>query len=119
MTTAPPKPASSKSSAMPKVRQTKLLIDGKWVDAASGKTFETLNPATGEVIAKVAEADKADVDKAVDAARRAFETGPWSQTSAAGRGVLLNRLADLIEANIDELAALETLDNGKPISDSR
>jgi aldehyde dehydrogenase (NAD+) len=60
-----------------KVRQTKMLIDGKWVDSASGKTFETINPATGEVIANVAEGDKADVDKAVKAARKAFEKGPW------------------------------------------
>src|SRR5262249_18415441 len=106
-----------KHPAHPKVQQTKLLIDGKWVNAASGKTFETLNPATGEVIAKVAEADKADVDKAVEAARAAFETGAWSKTSASERGRLLHKLADLVEKNIDELAALETLDNGKPISD--
>jgi aldehyde dehydrogenase (NAD+) len=108
-----------KHPAHPKVRQTKLLIDGKWVNAASGKTFETTNPSTGEVIANVAEADKADVDKAVDAARAAFETGPWSKTSASERGRLMHKLADLLEKNIDELAALETLDNGKPISDSR
>src|ERR1700691_3177470 len=108
-----------KTAAHPKVRQTKLLIDGKWVNAASGKTFETTNPSTGEVIAHVAEADKADVDKAVDAARAAFETGAWSKTSASERGRLMHKLADLLEKNIDELAALETLDNGKPINDSR
>src|SRR5580700_461601 len=107
-----------KKSTHPKVRQTKLLIDGKWVNAASGKTFETINPATGEVIAHVAEADKADVDKAVDAARQAFENGAWSKTTASERGRLLNKLADLMEQNKEELAALETLDNGKPISDS-
>src|ERR1700722_10976790 len=107
-----------KKSAHPKVRQTKLLIDGKWVNAASGKTFETINPATGEVIAHVAEANKADVDKAVDAARNAFENGAWSKTTASERGRLLNKLADLMEQNKEELAALETLDNGKPISDS-
>src|ERR1700734_1709240 len=107
-----------KHPAHPKVGQTKLLIDGKWVNAASGKTFETTNPSTGEVIAHVAEADKADVDKAVEAARRAFESGPWSQMSAAERGRLLNKLADLVEENKEELAALETLDNGKPINDS-
>lgn len=120
MTTAPSKPvaSTSKKRSVPKIRQTKLLIDGQWVDAASGKTFETLNPATGEVIAAVAEADKADVDKAVAAARRAFENSAWSEMPAAQRGQLLNRLADLIEQNKDELAALETLDNGKPISDS-
>src|ERR1700722_11487938 len=108
-----------KHPAHPKVGQTKLLIDGKWVNAASGKTFETTNPSTGEVIAHVAEADKADVDKAVDAARAAFETGAWSKTSASERGRLMHKLADLMEKNIDELAALETLDNGKPINDSR
>src|ERR1700733_14685595 len=107
-----------KSSAPVKVSQTKLLIDGKWVNAASGKTFETINPSTGDVIAHVAAADKADVDKAVDAARRAFETGAWSTTPASERGRLLNKLADLLEQNKEELAALETLDNGKPISDS-
>src|SRR2546425_7995854 len=79
------------------IHQTKMLIDGEWVDAASGKTFDTLNPATGEVIAHVAEGDKADVDKAVRAARRAYEKGPWRKMSARERGKLLWRLADLIE----------------------
>ena len=65
--------SAAKKVAAPKIRQTKMLIDGKWVDSVSGKTFETINPATGEVIARVAEGDKADVDKAVKAARRAFE----------------------------------------------
>jgi aldehyde dehydrogenase (NAD+) len=118
MTTATA-PASAAKSPRVQVRQTKMLIDGKWVDSASGKTFETLNPATGEVIARVAEGDKADVDKAAKAARRAFEKGPWRKMNARERGRLLNKLADLIEKNIDELAALETLDNGKPIRDSR
>jgi aldehyde dehydrogenase (NAD+) len=107
-----------KSSRKPQIRQTKLLIDGKWVNAASGKTFATLDPATGEEIAQVAEADKADVDKAVAAARRAFDAGPWPKTSAAERGNLLWKLADLVEQHKEELAALETLDNGKPIRDS-
>jgi len=106
-------------TARPKIRQTKMLIDGKWVDSTSGKTFETINPATGEVIARVAEGDKADVDKAVKAARKAFDRGPWRKMNARQRGRLLYRLADLIEQNFDELAALETLDNGKPIRDSR
>src|SRR5690348_17858076 len=97
------------------VRQTKMLIDGKWVDSQSGKTFETVNPATGDVIANVAEGDKADVDKAVKAARKAFETGPWRRKmSARERGRCIAKLADLIEKNKDELAQLETLDNGKP-----
>lgn len=103
----------------PKVRQTKLLIDGKWVDSASGKTFATYNPATEEKIADVAEGDAADIDRAAKAARKAFESGPWSKMDARDRGRLMNRLADLIEENFDELAALETLDNGKPIRDSR
>lgn len=104
------------AAAPPKVRLTKNLIAGKWVDAASGETFETFNPATGESIASVASSDKSDVDKAVAAARRAFE-GPWSKFSARERGALLYRLADLIERNAEELAALEVLNNGKPISE--
>jgi aldehyde dehydrogenase (NAD+) len=101
------------------IRQTKMLIDGKWVDSVSGKTFETINPATGQVLARVAEGDAADIDKAVKAARRAFETGPWRKMNARERGKCLYRLADLIEANKEELALLETMDNGKPIRDSR
>jgi len=93
--------------------QTKLLIDNQWVDAVSGKTFDTLNPATEEVIAKVAEADKADVDLAVAAARRAFYEGEWSKWTGYQRSNLLHRLADLIEKNRQELAELEVLDNGK------
>jgi aldehyde dehydrogenase (NAD+) len=96
-----------------------MLIDNKWVDSASGKTFETLNPATGQVIAKVAEGDSADVDKAVKAARKAFDGGPWRKMNARERGRIMYKLADLMEEHIDELAALETLDNGKPINDSR
>src|SRR5580704_149396 len=98
-----------------KVHATKLLINGKWVDAASGRTFPTINPATGDVIAQVAEADAADVDKAVAAARAAFDHGPWrKKLTASARGVLMNKLADLIEKNKEELAELESLDNGKP-----
>ena len=97
-----------------KVGPTKLLINNRWVDSASGKTFPTVNPTTGEQICQVGEADAADVDKAVAAARTAFN-GPWRfKLSAAERGNLLNRLADLIEQNADELARLEALDNGKP-----
>jgi aldehyde dehydrogenase (NAD+) len=102
-----------------KVRQTKMLIDGKWVNSTSGRTFESINPATGDVIAHVAEGEAADVDKAVKAARKAFDKGPWRKMSARERGKCINRLADLIEKNADELAALESLDNGKPISDSK
>jgi aldehyde dehydrogenase (NAD+) len=102
----------------PQVKDQPLLIGGKWLDSVSGKTFETLNPATGEVICQVAEGDKADVDLAVKAARKAFEEGPWSKMNASERGRLLNKLADLIEQNKDELAALESLDNGKPLRDA-
>src|SRR5947208_8063447 len=97
-----------------------MLIDGKWVNSTSGKTFETINPATGDVIANVAEGDAADVDKAVKAARKAFDKGPWrTKMSARERGKCLNRLADLIEKNMEELAMLESLDNGKPLADSK
>ena len=98
------------------VSATKLLINNQWVDSASGKTFATINPATGEVICQVAEADAEDADRAVRAARYAFEHGSWRKTAAAERGRLLNRLADLIEKHADELARLESLDNGKPYS---
>jgi aldehyde dehydrogenase (NAD+) len=94
---------------------TQLLINNRWVPSESGKTFATINPSTGEEICQVAEADAVDIDKAVKAARAAFE-GPWRKMHASERGRLLYRLADLIEANADELARLETLDNGKPLS---
>lgn len=118
MATATAKPSASAITKSPKIGPTKLLIDGKWRDALSGKTFETINPATEEKIADVAEGDAADVDLAVKAARKAFD-GPWSKMDARERGRLLHRLADLAEKNLEELAALETLDNGKPIRDSR
>ena len=102
-----------------KIAKGRLLIDGQWVDGA--KTFDTVNPATGEVLTQVIEASAADVDRAVSAARRAFDdkSGPWRKMSASERGRLVWRLADLIEQHIDELAELETLDNGKPIFESR
>ena len=103
----------------PKIGPTRLLIDGQWVDSASGKTFATINPATEEVIAQVAEGDREDIDRAVRAARQAFESGPWSRMDARDRGRLMYRLADRIEEELEELAALESLDNGKPIRDSR
>ena len=105
--------------AQPKVHQTECFIGGRWTPSVSGKTFDTINPATEEVIAQVAEGDKEDVDLAVAAARKAFEQGPWGKMDARERGRLMHKLADLMEENIDELAALETLDNGKPIRDSR
>ena len=103
----------------PQVNRTQILIGDEWCDSVSGKRFATVNPATEEPICDVAEGDAADIDLAVRVARRAFETGPWPAMDARDRGRLLNRLADLIEENFDELAALETLDNGKPISDAR
>jgi aldehyde dehydrogenase (NAD+) len=102
----------------PKVANQKLFINGKWVNSISGKTFATLNPATGQEICQVAEADSADVDLAVKAARKAFESGPWKKMSAAERGRRINKLADLMEKNLPALAALESLDNGKPLRDS-
>jgi phenylacetaldehyde dehydrogenase len=95
-------------------RNRPLLIDGKFIAAASGKTFPSFDPATGEVLAQVAEGDREDVERAVRAARRAFESGPWPELTASERGRLLWKLADLVEAHGDELAELESLDNGKP-----
>lgn len=97
----------------------RLLIDGQWTDGL--KKFDTVNPATGEVLTQIVQASADDVDRAVAAARRAFEdrSGPWRKMSASERGRLIWRLADLVEKNIDELAELETLDNGKPIFESR
>ena len=103
----------------PAIRQTRLLIDNQWVDPVEGGDFETFNPATGEVIAKVAAGTAADVDKAVKAARKAVESGPWSTMDAAERGRLLYELSDLIERNGAELAALESLNSGKTINDSQ
>src|SRR5271166_1639055 len=97
----------------------KMLIGGKWVNAVSGKTFDTYNPATGEVLARVVEGDKADIDMAVKAARKAFEYGPWPEMSPSDRGRLLWKLAELVDKHHEELAELETLDNGKPVFFSR
>lgn len=97
--------------------QTKLLINNQWVDAVSGKTFPTIDPATEKVIAHVAEGDKADVNKAVEAAKAAFPG--WKKLDASHRGRLLNKLADLIEKHADELASMESLDNGKPATEAR
>src|SRR5215475_6122081 len=95
-----------------------MLIGGKWADAASGKSFESRNPATGELLATVAEGDKEDIDRAVAAARRAFE-GPWSKVKPFERQNLLLRLADLVEKNFDELSQLDTLDMGAPVRRTR
>ena len=104
-----------------KIQPGKLLIGGEWRDASGGKTFETINPATAEVLTTAAEASAADVDAAVQAARKAFDDseGPWRTMTASERGRVLWKIAELVEQHIDELAQLETLDNGKPIFESR
>lgn len=103
----------------PDIRYNQLFINNEWQDAVSKKTFPTVNPATGEVIGHVAEGDRADVDRAVKAAREAFQLGsPWRRMDASERGRLLNRLADLVERDGVYLASLETLDNGKPFQES-
>jgi phenylacetaldehyde dehydrogenase len=116
-TTVAPQIQDSVSEFIGKPR--KMLIGGKWVESVFGKTFETYNPATGEVLARVAEGDKADVDLAVKAARKAFESGPWPDMSPSERGKLLWKLAELIDEHKEELAEMETLDNGKPVFFSR
>jgi aldehyde dehydrogenase (NAD+) len=110
---------SSTKVAAPRIRQTNMLIGGQWQESLGGKRFPTVNPVNEEVIAEVPEGNEADVDAAVKAARKAFESGPWHKMDARDRGRLMNKLADLMETNLDELAALETLDNGKPIRDSK
>ncbi|HYF52535.1 MAG TPA: aldehyde dehydrogenase family protein [Planctomycetota bacterium] len=97
----------------------KLLIDGKWLAAASGKTFTSVNPATGDVLANVAEGDAADVESAVKAARAAFEKGPWRSMTPSERGRMIWKLADLLEKHTEEFAQLESLDNGKPVAVAR
>ncbi|HEV2148197.1 MAG TPA: aldehyde dehydrogenase family protein [Longimicrobiaceae bacterium] len=97
----------------------RLYIGGEWQDAASGRTFETVNPSTGETLTTVAEGDAEDVDRAVRAAREAFEGGKWAEMSARQRGRILYRMGELIDQRLDELARLETLDNGKPYREAR
>jgi phenylacetaldehyde dehydrogenase len=100
-------------------RRHQMLIDGRFVEAASGRTFPSFDPATGEVLAQVPDGGAEDVDRAVRAARRAFESGPWPSLSPSERGRLLWKLADLLEAHAEELATLESLDNGKPLTVAR
>ncbi len=97
----------------------KLLIDGKWTEAASGKTFEVFDPATGQVIAHAAEGDKEDINRAVKAARFAFEKGPWSRMTPSERGKIIWKIGDLILKYQEDFSQLETLDNGKPINVTR
>jgi len=100
-------------------RKHQMLINGKWENAASGKTFPTYDPATGEVMTQVAEGDREDVNRAVSAARHAFDKGPWRRMTASERGKLIWKLADLLDANLEEFAELESLDNGKPLTIAR
>jgi aldehyde dehydrogenase (NAD+) len=102
----------------PAVTQTKLLINNQFVDPSDGGTFDTYNPATGEALAKVAAASAKDVDKAVKAARKALDSGPWATMDAVDRGRLMFKLADFIERDAEKLAALESLNCGKTIRDS-
>jgi phenylacetaldehyde dehydrogenase len=96
-----------------------MYINGQWTDAASGRTFETPNPATGETLAQVAEGDAEDIDRAVRAARRAFDEGPWGRMTSSERGRIIWRIGDLILDHLDEFAQLESLDNGKPFAVAR
>ncbi len=100
------------------MRTYQLLIGGRFTDAVSGKTFDDLNPATAEVLARVAEADAEDVNRAVAAARAAFEEGPWARMPGGERGRILMRIADLLEREADAIARLETQDNGRPIRET-
>ena len=97
----------------------KLLIDNRWVEAADGKTFPVYDPATGEVIAQVAEGGEPDIRRAVQAARKAFDAGPWPAMTPSERGKSLWKIADLLEQNLEEFADLESLDNGKPLTVAR
>src|ERR1700722_16496392 len=119
MATTMPMPSLDRNVSQFIARTHKILINGKWVDAASGKTFPTYNPATGEVLSRVAEGDKEDVNRAVKAARAAFETGPWSKITPSQRGRMIWKLGDLIEQHLEEFAQIESLDNGKPLTVAR
>src|ERR1700748_2628578 len=113
------RPELSSAAAAFLAKKHQMFIDGKWVDARSGKTFTVEDPATQEIIAQVPAGDKADIDLAVAAARRALETGPWSRISPAARQRLVWSLGDLLERHADEFAELEALDNGKPVTNAR
>src|SRR3954466_6106003 len=111
-------PEINSAAAQFVTKRGKILINNQWTDAASGKTFPTYDPSTGEVLAQIAEGDKADIDRAVAAARKAFG-GPWRKMSPSDRGKLIWKLADLLEKHQEEFATLETLDNGKPLTISK
>ncbi|MCG6157587.1 aldehyde dehydrogenase family protein [Rubinisphaera margarita] len=114
MSTTLEAPSASSATEQFLKQQHKLLINGDWVEAASGKRFDVINPASEDVIATVAEGDSEDVQRAVAAARKAFDTGPWSRTTPSERGKLLWKLGDLLEQHMEEFAEIEALDNGKP-----
>lgn len=97
----------------------KMLINNRWIEAVSGKTFPVYDPATGAELARVAEGDQADIDRAVRAARAAFDSGAWPSLTASERGRLIWKLADLLEKNLEEFATLESLDNGKSVGVAR
>ncbi len=107
------------SNGLPDTVQTRAYIDGAFVDAANGETFDNLNPATGQVLNKVAACSAEDIDAAVAAARRSFESGSWSRLAPAERKAILLRFADLIEEHTDELALIDSIDAGKIITDGR
>src|SRR5580704_1851305 len=119
MATTAPAPSLDQNVTKFVSKTHKILINGKWVEAASGKTFPTYNPATGEVLSRVAEGDKEDINRAVKSARTAFESGPWSKITPSERGRMIWKLGDLIEKHLEEFAQLESLDNGKPLSIAR
>lgn len=107
-------------TSQPEIKFTQLFIDGKFVDSVSGKKFAVINPSTGKKICDVAEGDKADIDNAVEVARRAFKIGStWRTMDASNRGRLINKLADLVERDAEYLASLETLNNGKPLAEAQ
>src|SRR5271169_3454557 len=119
MTITIEKPALSATAGKFLTKELKLFIGGKWVAAKSGKTFPVEDPATKETIAYAPAGEKADIDLAVAAARQAFEAGPWSRISPGDRSRLIWRLGDLLEQHLDEFAELESLDNGKPVTNAR
>ncbi|KAJ0881797.1 putative aldehyde dehydrogenase (NAD(P)(+)) [Helianthus annuus] len=110
---------SISSLTTPKIHFTKLFINGQFVDSVSGKTFETIDPRTEEKIADIAEGDKDDVDLAVEAARAAFDHGPWPRMSGSERGRIMMKFVDLVEQHLDEIAALDALDVGKVLSQGK
>ena len=119
MTIAIRRPALGSAATAFLAKEHKMLIDGKWVGARSGQTFPVEDPATQEVIGQVPAGDKADIDLAVAAARRAFESGPWARMTPRDRSRLVWKLGDLLELHADEFAELEALDNGKPVTNAR